>query len=106
MAGLAYLLPPLSGLCAYLWSSVPRVRFHGLQSILLGVLWPMGLHIGGRVTPGVTQVIGVAGALAWLLFLVGATLGRDPRWPLAGRWLRAAAERSPRSVPAASRDEG
>jgi uncharacterized membrane protein len=96
MAALAYLLPPLTGLVAYFGSSSARIRWHGLQSILLGLLWPVGLFVGGLATPGVTRAAGGLGAAAWLTFLIGAATGRDPRWPLVGRWLAAAAQQKPR----------
>jgi hypothetical protein len=96
VAALAYLVPPLSGLVVYFTARGARMRFHGLQSVLLGLLWPAALLGGSVITPGASQVAGVGGALAWLWFLVGAALGRDPRWPLAGSWLEAAASQPPR----------
>ena len=96
MAALAYLLPPVTGLAAYLGGRDERVRFHGLQSIVLGTLWPTAMIAASWVTPGATQVAGALGALAWAMFLGGAALGRDPRWPLAGRALRALAADPPR----------
>ncbi|CAN5565188.1 hypothetical protein BH24ACT26_BH24ACT26_00770 [soil metagenome] len=99
MAALAYVFPPLSGLVAYLAGATQRTRFHGLQSVLLGVLWPLGLYIGALVSPGVTQAAAAAGALVWLAFLVGAAVGRDPRWPLLGRALKAMAESRPAEGP-------
>ena len=98
MAALAYLFPPVTGLIAYFAGSDARIRFHGLQSVLLGVLWPAAMYAGSAVTPGAAQVAGLTGALAWLSFLVGAALGRDPGWPLAAGWLRAAAAKPPRSL--------
>jgi uncharacterized membrane protein len=96
MAALAYVVPPVTGLVAYLAARTPRTRFHGLQSVLLGVLWPLALYAGALVSPGVTQAAGAAGLLAWLVFAVGAAVGRDPHWPLLGARLRALAEHSPR----------
>ena len=97
MAALAYLLPPLSGLLVYLSAEGERPRWHGLQSVLLGVLWPAALYTGSAVSPGVTQGNAVCGTVVWLLFLGGAASGRDPRWPVAGRWLRELAAESPRA---------
>jgi uncharacterized membrane protein len=99
MAALAYLLPPLTGLLAYLFGSSERLRWHGLQSIVLGVAWPAGLYAGALVTPGATQTIAAVGALLWASFLAAAAVGRDPRWPLVGSWLRRAAEDAPRAGP-------
>jgi uncharacterized membrane protein len=97
VAGLAYLLPPLSGLVAYLAAGDDRIRWHGLQSVVLGVLWPAALYAGSAVSPGVTQAAAIGGIAVWLLFLVGAATGRDPRWPVAGQWLRVLAAESPRA---------
>jgi uncharacterized membrane protein len=97
VAGLAYLLPPLSGLVAYLAAGDGRIRWHGLQSVLLGVVWPAALYAGSAVSPGITQTAAVCGLAVWLYFLVGAAAGRNPRWPVAGRWLRALAAESPRA---------
>jgi hypothetical protein len=96
VAALAYLLPPVSGLVAYFGSGTRRTRFHGLQSVLLGTLWPAALLGGALVSPGVTQAAAAGGLIAWLTFLIGAGLGRDPRWPGVGRRLWALAERPPR----------
>jgi uncharacterized membrane protein len=106
MAALAYLVPPVTGLVAYLAAHSARTRFHGLQSVLLGVLWPLALYAGALLSPEVTQGAGAAGALAWLVFLGGAAIGKDPRWPLLGGTLRALAENSPRSAGRASTSSG
>ncbi len=95
MAALAYLLPPLSGLLAYLNARSARVRFHGLQSVTLGVIWPAALWSCSWISPTAVQVAFAAGALVWLFLLVVTAAGRDPRLP-AGRWLRRAAEVPPR----------
>jgi uncharacterized membrane protein len=98
MAALAYLLPPLSGIIAFLVSSSERTRWHGLQSIELGAVWPLALYVGALFSPGVTQAIFLAGCATWL-FMLGATLaGRDPRLP-GGRWLRLAARSRPGASP-------
>ena len=96
VAALAYVLPPLSGLVAYLSSDSQRTRWHGLQSVLLGVAWPVALFGGALVSPGVTQVVWLVGALSWLTLLLGAAIGRDPRLPGVGTRLRALAEDAPR----------
>jgi hypothetical protein len=96
VAALAYILPPLTGLAAYFGASSVRTRFHGLQSIVLGVLWPAALYGGSLITPGATQAAAALGGATWLWFVIGAATGRDPQWPLAGKWLRAAASEPPR----------
>jgi uncharacterized membrane protein len=94
---LAYLVPPLSGLVVYFMAGEERTRWHGLQAVLLGVIWPAALYAGSAVSPAVTQTAAVCGLVVWLAFLVGAASGRDPHWPVAGRWLRALAAESPRA---------
>lgn len=98
MAVLAYLLPPASGLVAYLVTSSARVRWHGLQSIVLGVVWPAALYAGSLLSPAVTQAAAVAGLGTWLVFVVGTALGRDPSWPGMGPWLRRLAAAPPRGA--------
>jgi hypothetical protein len=88
VAALAYLVPPLSGLAAYFAASSARVRWHGLQAILLGLVWPAAMYLGAAVSPGVTQSVTGVGVLAWLVFMAATALGRDPRWPFVGAWLR------------------
>jgi uncharacterized membrane protein len=95
-AALAYLLPPLTGLVAYFSSESERVRWHGLQSILLGSAWPVALFAGALLSPAVTQIVAVIGAIAWIALLVGAGLGRDPALPGVGGPLRELARDSPR----------
>jgi uncharacterized membrane protein len=95
MAGLAYLLLPISGLIAYFNGTSSRIRFHGLQAILIGFLWPLSLILCSKVTPGATQVAFVVGALVWLALMVPAFFGADPRVPGLGRLLRRAAEEDP-----------
>ena len=96
MAALAYLLPPLSGLVAYFSSGSERVRWHGLQSVLVGVAWPVALFGAALLSPGVTQAVALLGTLVWLTFLLGAAVGRDPALPGAGSRLRALAQEPPR----------
>ena len=98
MAALAYLFPPISGLVAYLRGSTPRLRFHGLQSVLLGLVWPVSLFGFSLVSPGATQVAFAVMTLLWLVALVGAALGRDPGLPGVRGLLAGAAARSPRDL--------
>ena len=57
-------------LVAFLAGSTPRVRFHGLQAILLGAVWPLLLYAATWTSPVVTQVIGAAGLLLWVVLVV------------------------------------
>ena len=98
MAALAYVLLPVSGLIAYLKGRSPRVRWHGLQAIALGLLWPVALYGCTYLTPGATQLCALLGALAWIGFLGATALGADPRLPGAGRLLERAAQVDPRAV--------
>ena len=97
MAALAYVLLPVSGLIAYLKGSSPRIRFHGLQAILLGLLWPLALYACAYVSPGATQACFAVGAVVWVLFAGAAAFGADPRVPLVGGSLRRAAAADPRA---------
>ena len=91
VAALAYLFLPITGLVAVLGGSSQRARFHGLQAIVLGLVWPVALYGAALLSPGVTQVVFVVGALAWLGFLIATLVGADPRIPLlAGPLERAA----------------
>ena len=96
MAALAYLLPPLSGLVAYLSAGSERIRWHGLQSVLLGITWPVSLFGAALLSPGLTQVVGLVGAVAWLTLLASTAAGRDPALPGIGGPLRAWAQEPPR----------
>ena len=84
MAGFAYLLLPVTGLIAYFGGGNARARFHGLQAIALGLVWPVLLYAGSFLAAAVTQVVFGVGVLVWLLFLIGALIGRDPKIP--GLW--------------------
>ena len=87
MAALAYLLPPLSGLLAYSMGRDQRVRFHGLQAVVFGFLWPTAIYAGSLMGPTGTRVMFALGALIWVALFGLAALGRDPRLP-GGRRLR------------------
>ena len=97
MAAIAYLLPPVTGLFAFTLGSSKRVRFHGLQSVALGFLWPLAIYGGSLLSPGITQGAFIAGAALWLLLLLGTAVGRDPGIPGARAALEAASEHSVRS---------
>ncbi len=87
MAALAYLLPPLSGLLAYSLGRDQRVRFHGLQAVVFGFLWPVAIYAGSLAGPIGTRITFALGVLIWIGLLVVTALGRDPRLP-GGRRLR------------------
>ena len=76
MAALAYLVPPVTGLWAFLRGPDARTRAHGFQAIALGAAWPVGLYIGSWITPGVTQVIAGAFFVVWLTLITSAAFGR------------------------------
>ncbi len=97
MAALAYAILPVSGLVAYLLGSNRRIRFHGLQAIVLGLVWGAALYAASAVAATATQVVFAAGAAVWLLFVFLTAIGRDPRLPLAGRPLEEIAEADPRA---------
>ncbi|HEX2240286.1 MAG TPA: hypothetical protein VHJ82_03995 [Actinomycetota bacterium] len=84
MSALAYVLPPLSGAVAYLKSSSPTVRFHGLQSVILGVVWPIALYVGSAISRLATNVVFAAGFLVWAVLLVTTARGGAFRLPLVG----------------------
>lgn len=84
MAALAYLFLPLSGMTAYFVGGSPRVRFHGLQAVVLGLVWPLLLFGCSALSPLATQVAFVLGGILWLFLVVTTAAGRDPRLPLVG----------------------
>ncbi len=94
MAGLAYLLLPVTGLLAY-FGGRGRTRLHGGQAVVLGVLWPAVLYACSAWTPSATQVAFVAGTVLWLGFLIAAAAGRDPKLPWVWRWLSRSTDAAP-----------
>jgi hypothetical protein len=86
MPALAYLFPPLSGLCAYALGRTGRARWHGLQSVVLGALWPASMYLGSWAGPFGSRIAFALGLLVWLGFLVLTAAGLNPRLP-GGRWL-------------------
>lgn len=87
MAGLAYLLLPVSGAIAYFNGQRARTRFHGIQAVILGAVWPAALWGGSRIGPDVTFALAVGGAIVWIVFMGAALLGRDLRFPFIGKAL-------------------
>jgi uncharacterized membrane protein len=96
VAALAYLLLPLSGLLAYLLADDPRLRVHGLQAITVGTLWPAAIYAASTISVIATRVAFAAGALTWIVLIIGTALGKNPRLPLIGRFLERAAAEPPR----------
>jgi uncharacterized membrane protein len=91
VAALSYLLLPVTGLLALGFGSETRTRFHGLQSIVFGLVWALALYAASAVSASATKLVFGVGALSWLL-LFGATLaGRDPKLPGIGAVLAKAA---------------
>ncbi len=99
MTGFAYLFPPLTGLIAFFAGAKERTRWHGLQSVVLGSIWPAGLYAGAFVSPVATQLAGVLGAAAWLTLGFATAIGRDPSIPLVGPILRSWAQADPKVMP-------
>lgn len=96
VAPLAYVLLPLSGLFAYLFGDA-RARFHGLQAILFGLVWPLGLYGAAAVSAVATRVVFAAGGLLWVGAIVATAAGRDPAVPGMRGWFGRLAERDPRA---------
>ena len=88
MAGLAYLLLPVTGLLAYFSGRTPRLRWHGLQAIVLGALWPALLYLAAAVAESLVFPVALGGGAVWLLFLAGASIGHDPSLPWLGPKLK------------------
>ena len=92
MAALAYLFLPVTGLIAYLKGPSARVRFHGLQAVLIGLVWPIALYVASALSARMTQAVYLLGAVVWIGFMVGTLIGRDPRVPgmsrTLGRWAK------------------
>ena len=91
MAALAYLAPPVSGAVAFFFGSQPRVRFHGLQSVAIGALWPILLYGASLLSARVTQAVFGLGVLVWIGSFAVAAAGRDLRLPVVGDVLASAA---------------
>ena len=69
------------------WDAIERARFHGLQAVVFGFLWPAAIYVGSLAGPTGTRVVFALGALVWIALLGMTALGRDPRLP-GGRRLR------------------
>jgi len=95
MAALAYLLLPVTGMIAYFTSGSPRVRWHGLQAVLIGILWPVAIYGFSALSPGAGLVAWAGGGALWLGLMISAAAGFDLSIPVVGRYLRRAAEQGP-----------
>jgi uncharacterized membrane protein len=92
VAAFAYVLLPVTGLVAFLKGPSSRMRFHGLQAIVLGAAWPLLLYAATWITTVVTQVVFAVGLLVWMIFIIATAVGRDPGLPLIAGRLRTVAE--------------
>ena len=81
VAALAYVLLPLSGLIAFLTAGSARVRFHGLQAIAVGLVWPLLLYAGSLFSPVAARIAFAVGAVVWVVLLGGTLMGKDPKLP-------------------------
>ena len=88
MAALAYLVLPVTGLLAYFSGKTPRARWHGLQAIVLGALWPALLYLAVATNDALVLPVAIGGAAVWILFLAATALGRDPTLPWLGPRLK------------------
>lgn len=90
MTALAYLFPPLSGLIAYAVGGSGRVRWHGLQSVIFGAVWPAAIYLASTAGPLGTRIAFALGLLLWIGLFLASAFGFDPYLP-GGRLLRAPA---------------
>jgi uncharacterized membrane protein len=95
MAWLAYLLPPVSGFIAYSTGRSSRTRFHGLQAVWIGFVFPIALYGASWITPTVTRAVLVLELLVWFVYLVGSAIGKDPLLPVVGHLSKRAASSRP-----------
>jgi len=96
VAALSYLLLPITGLFAYFGSASPRVRFHGLQAVLVGFLWPAAIYAGSALSQTAALVAWVGGAAVWLALMLTTAAGLDLRLPVVGTYLKQAATQGPK----------
>lgn len=99
MAAAAYLLLPVSGGVAFLFGKTARVRFHGLQAIVFGTLWPALLFALSAISPGPAQAGFAIGGAIWMTLVVGTAMGQDLRLPWVADRLWAVAADPVRSGP-------
>lgn len=99
MAALAYVLLPVTGLVAYLTGRDRRIRAHGLQAIVIGLLWPSSLYVAALGPAVAVQAAFGLWAVVWLAFLGATALGRDPKLPFVGARLFVLAAEGTKDVP-------
>ncbi|MDQ3952133.1 MAG: hypothetical protein M3279_04065 [Actinomycetota bacterium] len=88
MAAFAYLMLPVTGLLAYFSGRTERARWHGLQAIVIGALWPALLYLASALNESLVLPVATAGAALWILFLAATALGKDPSLPWIGPKLK------------------
>lgn len=99
MAAFAYLLLPVTGLIAYLTGRDQRVRTHGLQAIVVGLVWPLCLYAAAFGPAVAVQIAFGVGAVVWLGLLVLTMFGRNPLLPVIGGPLSALAATGTKDEP-------
>jgi uncharacterized membrane protein len=90
MAALSYLLLPLTGTIVFFFGSDARARFHGLQAVIFGLVWPITLYAASALGETATRLTFGLGAILWLAVLSLTAAGRNPSLPglrpLLRRW--------------------
>jgi uncharacterized membrane protein len=97
---LAYLLGPITGILFLVTEKTNSfVRFHAMQSTVLGVAWIIfwiGLSIVTSVVPVLgwivglllSVVLGIGGFILWLLLIWNAYQGKEWQLPVVGPFAR------------------
>jgi uncharacterized membrane protein len=97
---LAYLLGPITGILFLVTEKTNSfVRFHAMQSTVLGVAWIIfwiGLSIVTSVVPVLgwivglllSVVLGIGGFILWLLLMWNAYQGKEWQLPVVGPFAR------------------
>ncbi len=97
---LAYLLGPITGILFLVTEKTNSfVRFHAMQSTVLGVAWIIfwiGLSIVTSVVPVLgwivglllSVVLGIGGFILWLLLMWNAYQGKEWELPVVGPFAR------------------
>ena len=97
---LAYLLGPITGILFLVTEKTNSfIRFHAMQSTVLGVAWIIfwiGLSIVTSVVPVlgwivgflISIVLGIGGFILWLLLMWNAYQGKEWELPVVGPFAR------------------